>query len=40
MIAIAIFRSDGLISLTDPIKKKFTQSRSSLFKQNTEVTKQ
>ena len=40
MIAIAIFRSDGLISLTDPIKKKLTQSRSSLFKQNTEVTKQ
>ena len=40
MIAIAIFRSDGLISLTDPIKKKLTQSRSSLFKQNTKVTKQ
>ena len=26
MIAVAIFRSDGLVSLADPIKKKFKQS--------------
>jgi branched-chain amino acid transport system permease protein len=30
MIAIAIFRSDGLISLADPIKKKTIQLKSSL----------
>ena len=40
MIAIAIFRSEGLIYLTDPIKKNLSQSRSSLFRQNTKVTKQ
>ncbi|OUV77904.1 MAG: hypothetical protein CBC90_04540 [Acidimicrobiaceae bacterium TMED130] len=38
MIAIAIFRSDGLVSLADPIKKKFKQSKLHFPKNTTKST--
>ena len=40
MIAIAIFRPDGLISVSGPFKKRVKQTRASFARKNSNTTNQ